>query len=127
MTNQAHARSTLVVRDIQSMKPRVAFAILLLILAGVMSVVSGSPPAYAEDRQHAASAQAMSTPGKININTADAPALAANLNGVGESRAQDIVRHRETYGPFASAEELMEVKGIGQSTLDKNRDLITLE
>ena len=63
----------------------------------------------------------------MNINTADVETLAKNLQGVGETRAQEIVRHRETYGPFASVDELMEVKGIGQSTLDRNRDLITLE
>ena len=63
----------------------------------------------------------------VNINSADAQTLAAHLKGVGDSRAAEIVRHRETYGPFASAEELTEVKGIGQSTLDMNRDVITLE
>jgi competence protein ComEA len=63
----------------------------------------------------------------VNINKADAQTLAATLKGVGESRATEIVRYREAYGPFASAEELTEVKGIGQSTLDMNRKLITLE
>jgi competence protein ComEA len=64
---------------------------------------------------------------QVNINTADAQTLAAGLKGVGEARAAEIVRYRETYGPFASAEELVEVKGIGKSTLDMNRDVITLE
>ena len=63
----------------------------------------------------------------VNINTADAQALAAGLKGVGESRAMEIVRYREAYGPFSSVEELAEVKGIGQSTLDRNRAVITLE
>lgn len=63
----------------------------------------------------------------VNINTANAESLAQNLRGVGQSRAQEIVRHREAYGPFASPEELMEVKGIGQSTLEQNRSRITLE
>ncbi|NQX89146.1 MAG: helix-hairpin-helix domain-containing protein, partial [Halioglobus sp.] len=39
----------------------------------------------------------------------------------------EIVRHRETYGPFVSLEELMDVKGIGRATLEHNRDLITLQ
>jgi competence protein ComEA len=63
----------------------------------------------------------------VNINTADAPTLAASLKGVGQSRAVEIVRYREAYGPFSSADELAEVKGIGQSTLEQNRKVITLE
>ncbi|MEQ8801124.1 MAG: helix-hairpin-helix domain-containing protein, partial [Haliea sp.] len=53
----------------------------------------------------------------VNINTADAAALAAGLQGVGMSRAEDIIRYRETYGPFGTVEELADVKGIGQATL----------
>lgn len=63
----------------------------------------------------------------VNINTADAAALAAGLSGVGPSRAEEIVRYREAYGPFASVDELTEVNGIGESTLEKNRAVITLE
>jgi len=63
----------------------------------------------------------------VNINTADAEALAAGLKGVGHSRALEIVQYREAYGPFSTVDELAEVKGIGQSTLDKNRAVITLE
>jgi competence protein ComEA len=63
----------------------------------------------------------------VNINTADADTLASQLQGVGLSRAQEIIRYREAYGPFSSVEELADVKGIGQATLDKNRVLITLE
>ncbi len=63
----------------------------------------------------------------VNINAADAATLAAGLNGVGLSRAEEIVRYREAYGPFATVEELAEVKGIGESTLEKNRSVITLD
>ena len=84
-------------------------------------VLANSQSVYA---QESASASQLAT---VNINTADAQTLAATLKGVGESRATEIVRYREAYGPFASAEELTEVKGIGQSTLDMNRKLITLE
>ena len=63
----------------------------------------------------------------VNINTADAHALAAGLKGIGQSRADDIVRYRETYGPFSSVEELAEVKGVGKSTIEKNRHVLTLE
>jgi len=63
----------------------------------------------------------------VNINTADAATLAAGLRGVGLSRAEDIIRYRETYGPFGTVEELVDVKGIGQATLENNRAVITLE
>lgn len=64
---------------------------------------------------------------QVNINTADATTLAQQLKGVGASRAEEIIRYREAYGPFASVEELSEVKGIGPATLERNRALITLE
>ena len=63
----------------------------------------------------------------VNINTADAATLAASLKGVGAARAEEIVRYREAYGPFKSVDELTDVKGIGNSTLEGNRAIITLE
>jgi competence protein ComEA len=63
----------------------------------------------------------------VNINSADAQTLAQGLKGVGMSRAQEIVRYRESFGPFASIDELVEVKGLGMSTVDKNRAVLTLE
>jgi competence protein ComEA len=63
----------------------------------------------------------------VNINTDNAEVMAAGLKGVGQSKAMQIVRYREAYGPFKSIDELVEVKGIGQSTLDKNRSVIILE
>ena len=63
----------------------------------------------------------------VNINTADAEALAATLTGIGASRAEAIVRYRELYGPFDSVEELTDVSGVGPATLEQNRDRITLD
>jgi len=61
---------------------------------------------------------------KVNINTADAAAIAEALNGVGPARAEAIVAHRKANGAFKSADQLAEVKGIGLSTVEKNRDRI---
>lgn len=72
-------------------------------------------------------AEESAVPAVVNINAADAVTLAATLKGVGHSRALEIVRHREKYGPFASPDELTEVKGIGPATLDMNRQRITLK
>ena len=62
--------------------------------------------------------------GKVNVNTADAATIASALNGVGEAKAEAIVAYREANGPFKSADQLAEVKGIGLKTVEKNRDLI---
>jgi competence protein ComEA len=63
---------------------------------------------------------------KVNINTADATAIAETLNGVGEAKAEAIVAYRTENGPFKSADQLAEVKGIGLKTVEKNRDRIEL-
>lgn len=59
---------------------------------------------------------------KIDLNGADAQTLQRELAGVGEAKAKAIVAYRETNGPFASVDELLEVKGIGKAILDRNRD-----
>jgi competence protein ComEA len=133
---QNNTRTAMAARDILSIKPRGVVAATILVLTLAVGVLAGSPPVYAQEQKPAAtptaapaakSAVTKSAATQVNINTADAQTLAANLKGVGETRAQEIVRYREAYGPFASADELTEVKGIGKSTLDMNRDVITLE
>lgn len=64
--------------------------------------------------------------GKVNLNTADAPTLQRELSGIGEVKAQAIVAYREAHGSFASVDELLEVKGIGESILAKNRDKLSI-
>lgn len=65
-------------------------------------------------------------PQKININTAEAWLLEA-LPDIGPSRADDIITYRETNGPFKSIDDLMKIKGIGQSTFNKLKDKVTVE
>jgi len=125
-------RSAITPREILAYRYRgglVASLLVLLLSAGVLAT---SPSLFAQE-QNSATATAAQKPAasaavtKVNINTADAQTLAASLKGVGQARAMEIVRYREAYGPFASAEELTQVKGIGPSTLEMNRDAITLE
>ncbi len=59
--------------------------------------------------------------GQVNINTADAETISAELTGIGLSKAQAIVEYREKHGPFRSVEDLSLVKGIGDKTVEKNR------
>ena len=66
-------------------------------------------------------------PSSININTADAVTIATALKGIGLSKAKAIIAYRETYGDFKLIEELEAVKGIGKSTLEKNKGLILIQ
>ena len=63
----------------------------------------------------------------VNINTADANALAQSLDGVGLAKAQAIIAWREANGDFDSADQLTSVKGIGQSLVDRNRESILVD
>jgi len=59
--------------------------------------------------------------GPVNVNTADAETLSAELKGVGISKARAIVQYRKKHGPFQSADDLSLVKGIGERTVEMNR------
>lgn len=61
----------------------------------------------------------------VNINTADAAAL-ETLPGIGEVLAATIVQYREEHGPFTSVDQLVDVSGIGEVTLEELRDLVTV-
>jgi competence protein ComEA len=63
--------------------------------------------------------------GPVNLNTADAIEL-ETLPGVGPATAEAIIAHRDEHGPFESADELLDVPGIGQAKLDRLRDLVTV-
>ena len=63
----------------------------------------------------------------ININQASAPQIAAALKGVGMVTATAIVTYRDANGPFKTKDTLMNVKGVGERTLSKNDEVITLE
>lgn len=64
--------------------------------------------------------------GPVNINTASAETLASELDGVGPSRAAAIVEYREQHGDFPSVGSLANVTGIGEVTLESNRDRLTV-
>ncbi len=63
--------------------------------------------------------------GLINVNTATATEL-EELPGVGEVIAQAIVDYRTENGPFASVDQLLDVSGIGDATLEDIRDMVTV-
>lgn len=60
--------------------------------------------------------------GPVDVNSADAETIAAELKGIGLAKAKAIVEYRKKYGPFKSPEDLSLVKGIGDRTVEMNRD-----
>ena len=67
---------------------------------------------------------ALALAGPVNINTADAETISESLQGVGLSKAQAIVEYRQKHGPFRTPDDLSLVKGIGERTVELNRDNI---
>lgn len=65
------------------------------------------------------------TEDKININTADITQL-TTLAGIGQKKAEAIISYREENGPFKALEDLQEVSGIGEKTVEKLRPSITI-
>lgn len=63
--------------------------------------------------------------GIVNLNTASKEQL-MTLPGIGESRAEDIIRYRKESGGFQSVEEIMNVPGIKESAYLKIKDSITV-
>ena len=61
----------------------------------------------------------------VNLNTADIDELML-LPGIGESKANLIIQYRESCGPFTSKEELLYIKGIGESIYAKLESFITV-
>jgi len=65
--------------------------------------------------------------GPVNVNTADAETISAELQGIGISKAIAIVEYRKANGPFKTADDLVYVKGIGARTVEINRKNIRVE
>jgi competence protein ComEA len=57
----------------------------------------------------------------VNVNSADAETISAELKGVGITKAIAIVEYRKANGPFKNADDLVRVKGIGARTVEINR------
>ena len=59
--------------------------------------------------------------GKVNLNRASVQEL-MTLSGIGQSRAEAIVRYREEIGSFQTIEDVMKVSGIKENAFNKNKD-----
>lgn len=61
----------------------------------------------------------------INLNTASKEEL-MQLPGIGEAKADAIIRYRTEYGAFAHIEEVMNISGIKEAAFEKIKDSITV-
>ena len=63
--------------------------------------------------------------GKVDINTAGKDEL-MTLSGIGEAKADAIIRYRDEHGKFQKIEDLMEVEGIKDGVFQKVKDQIKI-
>jgi competence protein ComEA len=63
--------------------------------------------------------------GKINLNQATETQL-QELSGVGQKKAQEIIRYREENGGFKTIDELKNISGFGDKTFEKLKDNLTI-
>lgn len=83
---------------------------MLLAIAALLAIISGF-------------SISASAAGEVNINIASQEEL-MQLDGVGNAYALKIIEYREANGPFEKPEDIMNVKGIGTATFEKNKDRI---
>ena len=112
-------------------KPEILSSIILTILVCIGLIVTmlicSSPshrPGISLSESPRPSANPGITDGKININTADIEVLDI-LPAIGPKLAERIIQYRQLNGPFQAPEELLNVHGIGKTTLEKISPFIT--
>ena len=96
------------------------------VVASTQSATPQQPARTASPASPASPATpATAAAGPTNINRATAAELEA-LPGVGPSTARAIVEHRERYGPFATVDDLLAVRGIGPAKLAEMRSWVSV-
>ena len=109
---------------------KILLGITAIFLLGVMlcfflSSAGGEEAGYTVTTQRQTDWQ-LTEPEKIDLNTADAEEL-QTLDGIGEILAGRIIARRESAGPYRTVEDLLEVEGIGQATLERFRHQVCIE
>lgn len=73
----------------------------------------------------AADSSGIMSDGRVNINTASLEQL-MTIPGVGQTRGEAILAYRKEHGSFASAEDIINVSGIGNALYEKMKDYIAV-
>lgn len=100
--------------------PLIAIALLVLVSVELQAQ-------SLEENMQKQDSVAMVAPAAVNINSASAEQLALALSGIGSAKAAEIVAYRAEHGAFSSVEELLNIKGIGRKTLERNRYRLVVE
>lgn len=109
------------------MRKTILSCCLAALFAALPMTVPASPSQSTPVAGEAQGDAVQSVPVKLNLNQADAIVLQTGLSGIGKAKAEAIVAYREAHGPFASIDELLEIKGIGKALLDRNRERLMVE
>lgn len=95
------------------------------LIAGVLATLLPMSPVYANSTSPKPTATIQVV--TVNVNSASAEELSDLLTGIGPAKAQAIVDYRKANGPFTSLDQLTQVKGIGPSTIEKNKATLMLK
>ena len=105
----------------------VVFLPVLLLLIFTASIPAiASPPGQSAATPAEMTAPETAAGPKININSADVETL-CTLKGIGPSLALRIKEFREQHGPFKKPEDITQVRGVGETILEWNRNLIGIK
>ncbi|MFA9404875.1 MAG: ComEA family DNA-binding protein [Anaerolineales bacterium] len=85
-----------------------------------------STPEKASREETSQSSPVTTSSEKINVNTGTISEL-DQLPGIGPSLAEEIIKHRETFGIFHEAADLLDVSGIGPAKLEKISELVSFD
>ncbi len=93
----------------------------VLLIAFAVSILVPNSDAGEEEKKEEAKLE-----GVVNINTATSEQLQL-LPGIGEKKAERIIKYRKKKGDFKAIEDIKNVKGIGDKLLEKIKDNIVVE
>ncbi|MFT8413996.1 helix-hairpin-helix domain-containing protein [Oenococcus oeni] len=84
------------------------------------------PEQFCNSVSNSSSTNTNASQAQIDINTADLSAL-QTINGIGEKKAEEIVKYREEHGKFKSIDDLKNISGFGDKTVEKLNDYVFIK